>query len=73
RTVDNDNVKKDACLNGDDTRQKEEEKEKGENSENALLKKEKGENNEKALLNEEVHEVDKGVGGDKLDGNDEGS
>ncbi|GAU28573.1 hypothetical protein TSUD_269130 [Trifolium subterraneum] len=59
RTVNND-VKKDVCLNGDNTRHKEEETEKGENT-------------EKALLNEEEHEVDKGVGGDKLDGNDEGS
>ncbi|XP_045786238.1 protein OBERON 4 [Trifolium pratense] len=73
RTVDNDNVKKDVCLNGDDTRHKEVEKEKAENNEKALLKKERGENNEKVLLNEEEHEVDKGVGGDKLDGNDEGS
>jgi hypothetical protein len=60
RTVYNDDVKKDVCLNGDDTRHKEKETEKGETK-------------EKALLNEDEHGVDKGSGGDKLDKNDEGS
>ncbi|CAL5211992.1 unnamed protein product [Lathyrus oleraceus] len=58
-TVDKDNDKKDANLNGDDTPKEETEKKT---------------NKEKALLNEEEHEADKGVhSGDKSESNAEGS